>query len=437
MCPGASRRQLSVVTESIIALFEAAKIRTMKISIILLLCNLALLLAGQAENQLSGLIVGLDTIPQRIRVNNPSLEAARWRIAEAEARLKGSGLRDNPELEAGFQHNSTLREGSIEVGLSQRFPVTDRLLLEKQVSATELEQARAEVKQVELALIVEARSHLVEVISLREQQSLRVRQSEVAASLANFISAAAKKGELSSLDAGQAKLDAAKMRAEIPSLRAAELAATGKLKPLLGMHPRDSLHIAGNKLPTPQFVKSEVRLEGRPDYQAAQLAARASAQTINLEEAKRYDDVEVGVVAGLERSEDAPEGFETEGIIGFRVKLALPFWQKNEGAIEEARARTNRKELEAVALGEDIKHAAEAAYQEMTEWAALIQSIQQELLPQAGEQAAQSEKAYREGLGELQAILRAREQELELADTQIETLKQFHLARVRYESFTR
>ncbi|GHC51267.1 hypothetical protein GCM10007100_16810 [Roseibacillus persicicus] len=371
-----------------------------------------------------------------MRANNPSLAAARWRIAEAEARLQGAGLRDNPELEVGFEHNSTLREGRIEVGLSQRFPVTDRLSLEKKVSATEVLQARAEVENVERTLIVEARALLIEVIGLRKQQSLRAEQAQVAASLAEFITKAASKGELSPLDAGQAKLDSAKLKAEIPSLKAAELAATGKLKPLLGMRPADTLHIAGNELPSPRFAKNAVQLNARPDYQAAQLAAQASAQSIALEEAKRYDDIEVGVVAGLERSEDAPEGYESEGVIGLRVKLALPFWQKNEGAIQEARARTTRKQLETAALEEEIKHEAEAAYQEMLEWASLVRSLDQDLLPQAAEQASQSEKAYREGLGDLQAILRAREQQLQLADSQIETLKQFHLARVRYEAVT-
>lgn len=435
MRPDAYAERLSCRSPTF-ALFEAVTIRTMKFSIKLLLLALALPSIQGAENSLSGLIVGLDTIPQRVRMNNPSLAAARWRIAEAEARLRGSGLRENPELEAGFDHNSNLREGRIEVGLSQRFPVTDRLLLERQISDTEVLQARAEVKEVERTLIVEARTLLIEVIGLRKQQTLRTEQVEVASSLAGFISQAASKGELSPLDAGQAKLDAAKLKAEIPSLKAAELAATGKLKPLLGMRPSDTLHIAGNDLPSPRFAKSSVHLSQRPDYQAAQLAAQASAQSIALEEAKRYDDVEVGVVAGLERNEDAPEGFDTEGIIGLRVKLALPFWQKNEAAIQEARARTIRKEMETTALGEEIMHEAEAAYQEMLEWAALIQSLDQELLPQAAKQAAESEKAYREGLGDLQAILRAREQQLQLSDSQIETLKQFHLARVRYEAVT-
>ncbi|WP_411844959.1 TolC family protein [Roseibacillus persicicus] len=409
----------------------------MKASTIQLFCYLLLCLSLNAsERSLSGLIVGLDTIPKRISAQNPSLAAARWQIAEAEARLRGSGLRDNPELEAGFQHNSTLREGSIEVGISQRFPVTNRLALEKRVSTTLVQQARAEVQEVERSLIVEARNLLIEIITLRQQQALRAQQAEVSQALAKFISDAAGRAELSSLDAAQAKLNAAKLRTEIPSLKATEIAATGKLKPLLGMKPTDQLHIAGQELPPLSLTENSLILSNRPDFQASQLASQAAREQIDLEISRRYDDIELGVVAGLERAEDAPEGFETEGIVGVRVRLALPFWQKNEAAIQEAQARAERKKLESVSLAETIKNQARAAYEEMIEWAALLENLDKTLLTQASQLATDSEKAYREGLGDLQATLRTREQQLELAETRIETLKQFHLSRVRYEAAT-
>ena len=387
-----------------------------------------------AASDRSGLIVGLDTIPRRVSADNPSLAAARWKIAEAEARLRGAGLRENPELEFGFDQASSLQERGLEIGISQRFPVTEKLALEKRVSSTLLLQAKAEIQEVERALILEARTLIIEIISLRHQQALRARQAEVAQSLGGFIAEAASRGELSSLDAAQAKLDAAKLKAEIPTLRAAEITATGKVKPLLGMEPSDTLRIAGQQLAAPALQKGRVNLANRPAYQASLFAAQASAENIELQKARRYDDIELGVVAGYERFEDAPEGLENEATIGFRVKLALPFWQKNEAAIEEAQARTNRKTLESQALAKEIINEAEAAYQEMTTWAGLLQELDQSLLAEAGKLASDSEDAYRKGLGDLQATLRAREQQLDLSNTRIETLKQFHLARVRYEA---
>ena len=46
-----------------------------------------------------------------------------------------------------------------------------------------------------------------------------------------------------------------------------------------------------------------------------------------------------------------PKDYENEAIIGLRFKIALPFWNKNEGAIQEAEARKERKEKESSPLG--------------------------------------------------------------------------------------
>ena len=62
--------------------------------------------------------------------------------------MNQSGRLSNPDLETSFEHNSRFREGKLEIGLSQRFPVTGRLQLEKNVSLTELKASESEVREV-------------------------------------------------------------------------------------------------------------------------------------------------------------------------------------------------------------------------------------------------------------------------------------------------
>jgi cobalt-zinc-cadmium efflux system outer membrane protein len=400
---------------------------------ILVFTALALLGFSHAEAASSGLIVTFDSIPNRVRRDNPDLAAARLRIREALGRMKQSGRRSNPELEGGFEHNTTFREGTIEIGISQRFPVTDRLRLERNISVIELKAAEAEIKEVERLLVAEAKTALVEVLAFRQQRTLRQKLAEVSAKLAGFIKQAADKGEQSPIDAGQAKLEAARLSSGIRQLKASEVASIGKLKPLLGMRVTDVLNVTGS-LPEPSLPAGVVDPRRRPDFQAAQLQAQAATQNVELENARRYDDVEAGFVAGLERAEDAPEGFETEGIIGFRVKLALPFWDKNEGNIEAAQARAERKHKETVALAHTIRHQADSSRKEMVEWKRMLNEITDNLLPLAADQAGAAESAYLDGFSDLSAVLRAREQQLELADSRIEALRSFHLARVRFEA---
>lgn len=381
----------------------------------------------------SGLIVTFDNIPGRIARDNPDLSAARFRIKEATGLMHQAGRPSNPELEAGWKNNANFREGTIEIGISQRFPVTNRLHLEKQISVAALKAAEAEVAEAQRSIVAEARTALVEVLALRQQRALRSQQVKIARKLANFTRAAADKGELSPIDAGQTNLEAARLSSEIRLLNASEVAAISKLKPLLGMSITDTLHVSGS-LPAASLPSSGVDPRQRPDYQATQHEAEAAKRNVDLERTKRYEDIEAGLVAGLERSEDAPDGFENEGIIGFRIKVALPFWDKNEGNIEAAEARAQRKQKEIDALSHNIRHEADGTHKEMREWLKMLREITDELLPLAAQQATDADKAYRDGLGELQSVLRAREQQLQLNSSRIEALKNFHLARVRFDA---
>jgi cobalt-zinc-cadmium efflux system outer membrane protein len=379
------------------------------------------------------IVVTPGSIGDRIRAQNPDLAAARLRIREALGRMNQAGRLPNPDLDASLEHNSRFREGRFEIGFSQRFPVTDRLHLEKDVSLTELKASEAEVREVERQIIAKAREAVVRVLATRQRRELLREQVGVSKEFAEFLSEVAAKGEGSALDAGQAKLEATSLSMEIRQLDASETALVGELKPLLGMRPGESLSVGGS-LPGPSLPAVAVDPATRPDFEAAKLNAQAAAQGVALEQARRYDDVEGGLFAAAERTEDAPEGYEDEAIIGLRFKIALPFWNKNEGAIQEAEAKKERMEKEALALGRGIRLEAEAARAEMAEWKRLIDEIDDALLPLAAEQSKLAEDAYRSGQGEIQSVLRSREKRLQLSAAKLDALREFHLARVRHET---
>lgn len=379
------------------------------------------------------IIVSLTSISDRIRAQNPDLAAARLRIQEALGRMRQAGRLANPEISTEFDHNTRFREGKFEVGVTQRFPITDRLRLEKEISLTELKASEAEVREIERQLIGQAREIVVKIIATRQHRELLREQSGVFQEFADFLAAAVEKGEGSALDAGQAKLEARSLMLEIRQLDAAEVALVGELKPLLGMRPGEPIHVGGT-LPEPTLPHTAVNPSRRPDFQAAQLGAIAAGQGVTLEQARRYEDVEAGFFAAAERKEDAPHGYNNEGIVGVRLKIALPFWSKNEGAIQEAEAKKIRKQKEAIALSRGIRLEAEAAIAEMAEWAQLIAEINATLLPLADAQTQLAEATYRDGQGEIQIVLRSREKRLHLAASRLDALREFHLARVRHQT---
>lgn len=380
-----------------------------------------------------GLLITLDSVGDRVRAQNPNLAAARLRIREAQGRMNQSGRLSNPEFETGFEHNAKFREGLFEVGLSQRFPLTDRLALEKKVTSIGVKAAAAEVHEVERRIIADAREGVVKVLSVRQRRELLGRQSVLSSEFAEMLSGIAERGEGSRLDAGQAKLEAASLDVQMRQLDAEETSLIGRIKPLLGMYPAESLLLSGT-LPAVRIPGAGVSHSQRPDYQVASLEAEAAAQGVALEHSKRQEDVEAGVFVGVERSEDAPDGFETEGIIGLRFKIPLPFWNKNEGNIEEATARAERKQKEAKALAREIDLEVDSARREMSGWKDLLAELGANLIPLAEEQVAAAEELIKQGQGEIQSVFRNREKLLQLSAARLDALREFHLARVRYEA---
>jgi cobalt-zinc-cadmium efflux system outer membrane protein len=381
----------------------------------------------------SALVVTLSSVGDRVRSQNPDLAAARLRIQEALGRMNQSGRLSNPDLETALEHDPRFRERKFEIGFSQRFPLTNRLRLEKEVTLAEYKASEAEVREVERRLIAQAREGVVNVLAIRERRALLNQQADLSKKFSDFLSETAARGEGSPLDAGQAKLETAGLALEMRQLDASEAAAAGALKPLLGMREGQALHVSGT-LPAPALPAAGVTHANRPDYQVAALEAMAADANVSLQQAKKYDDVEAGLFAAVERTEDAPEGYDREALIGLRFKIPLPLWNKNEGAIQEAQAKQERKDREANALARTIHLEAEGARGEMKEWARLLDELSRTLIPLAEEQAAAAEDAFRKGQGEIQTVFRSREKRLQLSAARLDALLQFNLARVRHEA---
>jgi cobalt-zinc-cadmium efflux system outer membrane protein len=379
------------------------------------------------------LVITLAGVTERVRAQNPDLAAARLRIGEAMGRMKQAGRLKNPELETSLEQNVDFREGKLELGFSQRFPVTGRLGLEKEISITHLKAAEMEVREVERQLVARAKTSVIRVLAFRQRRELLRNQIALASEFSEKLSAASQKGEGSALDAATARLEAAGLSIQIQQLDAEEAAAVGELKPLLGMHAGEPISVGGI-LAQPDLPSNVVNPARRPDFQAATLEVDAARQGIDLQQALRYDDVEAGLFAAAERTEEAPNGYDNEGIIGFRFRIPLPLWNKNEGAIEEAQATHERRKLEATALARQIRLEAESDRAQMLEWAKLIRELDETLLPLAAEQSKAADEAYAQSQTDIQTVFRSREKSLQLAATRFDALRDFHLALIRHEA---
>ena len=362
---------------------------------------------------------------------NPDLAAARWSIGEARGRLLQSGRLPNPELETELKPNVRGREFSFSAGMTQKFPLTNRLWLERSISEAALRAAEAEVLNAGRLLSAEVRTHAVKLQAVAGLKALKETQQKNSEALGEEAARVAKAGEGSGLEAAQFELEAQQLSLELLQLASESAALTGALRPLLGLKATEAFSISG-ELPVPSGKRDGApAVEKRPDYRAA-VAKEESARTgIELARQGKWEDARYGLVAEFERTEDAPRGLGNDGFIGFKFSLPLPYWNKNEGKIHEAEATAAKaaKEREAIAL--KIRAEAAAAQDEMAAAARIVSQVSGKLLPKAVELEESFTKAAKNGQVQPADVLRAREKRLALETARLHALRDYHLARVR------
>jgi len=377
----------------------------------------------------------LSDIINRVRSHNPMLKAARMAVEEARGRQLGSGRLANPEFGYGFQNQSNVSPQTGVFSIDQAFPITRRLSLEKQLTSQLVGAAELEVRDAERRFIAEAQSLAVQLLSLTQQRALRQQQTALASKLSEFVRGRAKAGEISPLDAAQAQVDAQRLLLETRKLETSSVSLQGQLKPMLGLKPSDSLTLSGD-LPSLTVPGMGAGWMQRADYQLAQTKIAAALTGKDLAKARRMPDVTAGLFASREMQDVTPTNRERTGFLGFRISIPLPFWNRNQGEIAEKTASAERARLESEALGNQIISEAETARREMQANADLADETRNKLLPLVIEQTDKLEKAYEQGQTDLLTTLRAREQRLHLEAAALDAVRDFHLARIRYEAAT-
>ncbi|MFZ4773891.1 MAG: TolC family protein [Terrimicrobiaceae bacterium] len=361
---------------------------------------------------------------------NPELIAARGLVAEAEGRARTKGRLPNPELEtevAGGQAS----EGRVSFGLTQRFPVTARLRIERQLSALDVKSAKLEVAEKTLEVASSARIAFYEYAAACEAVRMARRQTEAAATFADSLRSAVADGFCSALDVEQAVLVAETGQVSEESARAGEALASGRLATALGL-PADTRFTIGEKFALPGKLPPHRPAGERPDLRRAGNAVDAGAGEVALARASTWEDIGAGIFVEGERFRDEPDGIEPEGLVGIRLNIPLPIWQNGSGQVAEKKAAHGRKTAQLEALRLAVRNQAMTAYRALGIRYRVAERMESRLLPSARKLAADTEAAYRRGETGMEALFRARERLAQAEAAALESLKNYFISHAEW-----
>lgn len=361
------------------------------------------------------------------------LRAARLSVAQAEARLEGSGRLSNPELEVAYQSGALLGdadERGWSVGLSQRFPLARQLAKAKAVSRVGVARAKVELQQRELELAQSVADLALEIRLLDTRLALMQRHGELLRETAAFAGDKAASGEVSELEALQAKLDQERLANERAAVERSRGALQERMRRLLGFEGGVEIAfgvspVKGAEIVDPLLGYDEGVLRRDADFMLAALAEEGAEAELALIAAERWDGVTARVFIDSERAIDEPMGPETERIVGVGLSIPLPVRRGSEYALREKRLVREQARLELVALQrkrrmevENAHAVAEAARDRARSFAATV-------APLAERQLDAATRSWRAGeLGFIE-LLRQQEQRLQVENEYLDTLENY------------
>ena len=375
---------------------------------------------------------------------NRDLAAARFAIRQAEGRLKQAGLWPNPEFELGGKNDSAFAndgEYDFATGFKQRFPITGRLKKAKAVARVDVAMALAEVRNQERLLAGEVLGFSREL--LVTQEKLKANQ-EIQGVIQKVIEVSEKRlkvAEVSAADVNSAKLELQRLALAQATLSNQQEIAATTLNRLLGREPQTPLQMSGAT--SAEFDTNTVAeisrqaIARRPDRQLAALGIDRAGAEIKLAKAEKWEDWTVGFDYSRSVGKfDAPIGTKTDNFLGVGVSIPLPFWNRNQGRVNEAQATQQRAEAELNALDLRIATEAQTAENQMRRLLDILRQYREESIKLAEENIALLQKGYADGLVTITAVIQAQQQLTDLRLSYLESLAGFVRAKTEWETAT-
>jgi cobalt-zinc-cadmium efflux system outer membrane protein len=372
--------------------------------------------------------------------SNRDLRSAYFAIGQARARLLQAGLWPNPALDlAGARDVLFANEGeyTISIGFEQRFPVAGRLARARDLARVDVALALAEVHDARRRLIGEVQMAFYELLILQAQTAIRDELISIDRRLVEVSEARAKLAEVSALDVNTARLEFQRLELERQVLGAQAAAKTTELNRLLGRQADTPLSPTGEIRPEPPAALPALReaaLRRRPDLQQAALTADRAQAELRLAKAERWEDWVVGL--GYDRDRQVVDGAPPQSadqLLGVRLTVPLPVWNRNQGRIAEAGAREGQATSTVAALELTILSEIESAYRRVADFGRVADGYHADVAPLSDRTVQVAQDAYRQGLANVTQVVQVQRQQTELRAAYLEALTQQRRAAVDLE----
>lgn len=380
---------------------------------------------------------------ERALSENPSLQAARTWIDQAQGRRQQAGRLDNPELKLDYSTDRTFNdegERSYGFGFEQRFPITNRLRLEKRIALDEIELAHAEIENQIRILSQRVATAYLQVVEAERQIALREQLLVLYADFLDFVESRVETGEASMLEVHQVQIERYSVQQEMQALENAHIVQLSHFGQLIGLEAGVPVKLTFDfKLPSdlPSLVDfSPAMLESHPAYQMKALLAQMAETQISVEKASRWADVALEIFYSEERGVDAPNGAGRDRFFGVGVSIPLPLMDTKQGAIAASRAKRQQFQFEVQAEAAKLIGDARMHRSQVKQLYQQARAYDETLTQLVGQNIEEMTAGYTAGQIGLAEMFRAQGQAFKIQSAQLSILYDYEQALIDWKAAT-
>ena len=373
----------------------------------------------------------LDQALTRARQRAPAIVAARAQIDEARARLVGASalLRENPVVDgaAGPHQNGAGYLTDYEVGISQTFEVAGQRGARIAGAEAGVSRQVAAADDATRRALRDTATAFLHGLYAAEQLRLAAAAAAVAAETQQIAQRRHRAGDIPVLDLNVAGAALARARADVEGHRAAQTAALGELRILVGMEADETLALRGDLRDRrhPELGALLAEAPARPDLQALQADSRAAEADLRLGEAGQWPSVGLGARYHKDQGENVALG---------GVTLGLPVFERGQGVRAEALARARSVQLALETGRREVDVEIRTAFEVYQRRAAAVVELERNALPGLDDNQTLAQRSYEAGQLSLAEFLLIRREILGTRVEYVDRLLEAALAGVQLEA---
>jgi len=397
---------------------------------------IALPLAASAAEK-SDSITLAEALARTLR-GSPELAANDWEIRMAEARVLQAGLRPNPELSIDIENptgSGPYKSGDLmenTLTLSQLIELSGKRPARIQAAQTGRAVVEWEYQVKRVEVLKAATLAFIDVLSAQRRLELADEIVKVSEEAVKLTEQRVGVGKVSAVELIRANVAVSTARIEVEQARRGMATARGNLAAQWGAKEADFGAVSGDldhHKGAPSLSDLRQRLLGNPDLARWTAEREKRAAVLAKEQTLAKPDISLRVGPRMEgRAEDATF------VAGFSVPL--PFYNRNQGNIAEARASLAKLEEEKRGAEARAFASLNEAWQKLSGALREITILEESVIPGAKDAEKQLTDGYAAGRFTQFEVLDARRTLNAARGQQVRALADYQKARAELDALT-